>query len=86
MSQFDEDWDRFYDYPDENMPERVLKFNRIVRQTLLAWLIEFEVTKNLDAIEAWLPKSQCHITGRENTIEVPEWLVEEKELWDYEIV
>ena len=61
-----------------------LEFNRIVHETKAAWLIEWEIDKDLESIQSWLPKSECTIT-LEDKILVPEWLVEEKDLESYEV-
>lgn len=75
MSQYDEDGDRFYDEDDQDMV--YLKFRLVKQETKSAWLVEFG--EGLDAEQAWLPKSQCVMIDTE-TIEVPEWLVIEKDL------
>jgi hypothetical protein len=68
-----------YGEPDDNFI--ILKYSRIKQETKNAWLVEFG--EGLDADEAWLPKSQCSLLT-DNEIEVPEWLILENELEDYE--
>lgn len=55
-----------------------LVYDEIKRPTDLACLFVFGDK------EAWLPRSQIDIDGKTKTVEVPLWLVEEKELEDYE--
>jgi hypothetical protein len=61
----------------------VLFFERVKTETQKAWLIIFE-SDGLDIVEAWLPKSECVLNSKKLEIEVPAWLVYEKELEKYE--
>ncbi len=80
----------YSDYDCEYHPARrnrkveffVLQFHRIKHETKAAYLIEFEITKDLESVEAWLPKSECNLLAG-NQIEVPDWLVDEKDLEAY---
>lgn len=62
----------------------VLKFERIVKESEKAWLVEFPMDDELNNVTCWLPKSQCKIRLQDKQIQVPQWLVEEKELEDYQ--
>lgn len=75
-------------YPDDNYDEQdidflALGFTRVIRESKLAWLVEFEICANLESVDAWLPKSECHIDLKENTIHVPAWMAHEKGLEHY---
>lgn len=81
----DIDWPREFD--DGDLSEQIeipLAYLRVKRSTAKAWLIEFEIDKDLNSVEAWLPKSQCALDENAQVIYVPEWLVFEKELEQYE--
>lgn len=56
-----------------------LTFVAIKAESDKAWNIQFK--KHTE----WLPKSQCRIDKQYKEIEVPEWLVEQKDLWDYSV-
>lgn len=60
-----------------------LKYDSLGRETAQAWLVRFELGKDLQWVEAWMPKSQCSL-GSGNTIWAPQWLVTEKNLEAYE--
>lgn len=74
----------YVDDPREDGGEDIeLKYLSIGRETKLARIVVFEITKTLDNVEFWLPKSQTSL-GPDNTIWVPRWLVEQNDLWAYE--
>jgi len=60
-----------------NTPE--LKFETILKQSEKAYCIKFD-KENI----TWLPKSQ--VRGVDNYVYVPEWLVKDKGLKDFETV
>jgi len=61
----------------------VLAFERVKAETKKAWFVIFE-SDGLEIVEAWLPKSECVLNTQKSEIEVPSWLVYEKELEKYE--
>lgn len=81
-------WQDSYPEQDDFDPQDVeflsLEFTRVSRESKLAWLIEFELCANLEAVDAWLPKSECYIDTKRNTIHVPAWMVYEKGLEAYQ--
>lgn len=70
-------------FDDSGSEDVELRYDSIGRETQQAWLVRFELGKDLYWVEAWLPKSQCSL-GSQNNIFVPRWLVEEKDLEEYE--
>jgi len=80
---YDPDYDDFD--PDEGADDgMVLSFERVKAETKKAWLVVFE-SDGLEIVEeAWLPKSECVLNTQKSEIEVPSWLVYEKELEKYE--
>ncbi len=62
-----------------------LGFIQISAETPDAWLIVFGMDDELNDVEHWMPKSICRLDRSIYEIEVPEWLVIEKELESYEI-
>lgn len=54
-----------------------IKIKNVKHETPKAWLAIMEDDK-----EVWLPKSQCQL--KENVMSIPDWLVEEKELNEYD--
>lgn len=48
---------------------------KILQESSRAWLLKF------DESEAWLPKPQCVIDIDTKRIEIPLWLVEEKQIY-----
>lgn len=63
-----------------------LKFDQILRETDDAWFVRFPMKDDLTNDDHWFPKSQCDIPAPEQQIiEVPRWLVEEKEVEEYEV-
>ena len=83
MSDFTDDVD--WGEPSEEEDDFYLSFICIKRETKQAWLIQFEMTDDLESVEAWLPKSQCHILTGAQIIQVPAWLVYEKDLEQYDV-
>lgn len=62
-----------------------IDFDQILRETDDAWFIRFAMKDDLTNDEHWFPKSQCEIPDPDQKIiEVPRWLVDEKDVWDYE--
>ena len=56
----------------------ILIYDRIVVETVLAWILEFgDETVSI-------PKSQGKLDEGDNTVEVPMWLVHKKGLESYE--
>lgn len=73
-----------WDIDDEGSRLVVLAFERIVAETPDAWLLDFGMNEeDLHPVEHWLPKSQCDLLS-DTEIEVPEWLVLEKGIDEYE--
>ena len=72
-----------YDPPDDE-EDFFLEFVSIKHETKAAWLVQFEMTKDLETVEEWLPKSQCILFLSAKTIQVPAWLVYEKDLEQYD--
>ena len=60
---------------DKEMYE--INYDKKEHETDKAWLFIFEDKK------VWLPKSQCELDELNKIINVPVWLVEEKEIEDY---
>lgn len=83
MDQFDEDAGYCF---GSGRKKRlvVLNFERVIQESKKAWHIEFPMDDNLDNVSCWLPKSQCKIRIEEKKIQVPEWLVAENDLEDYQ--
>lgn len=82
MSEMTDDLDLYeleYDEPE------MIRFESLLRETPKAWFIRFPMKDDLTNDDVWLPKSQCEIDRRSKTIEVPGWLMEEKNLYDYTI-
>jgi hypothetical protein len=77
----DEHADRWYDEEPED-DDFFLNYVCIKHETKAAWLVQFEMTKDLESVEAWLPKSQCALQP-DKLIQVPAWLVYEKDLESY---
>lgn len=80
MSYYDDDGIDFHDDGNDSVQ---LKYESLGRETKAAWLVRFEITKDLDTVEEWLPKSRCSL-GKNDTIWAPKWLVDEKGLGCYE--
>lgn len=62
-----------------------IEFDDIQHETNSAWLLSLD-----GEIEIWLPKSQCELirnpsNGVTGVIQIPEWLIFEKELEEYQI-
>ena len=78
------DWasEQFYD-DDRQCTFQEVIFTSVLAETFKAWLIRFPMDKKLISQECWLPKSQCTIDMKNKIIEVPEWLINEKDLWDH---
>lgn len=83
------DYDNWPDDFDENGFYRSgrshFHYDQILSETPRAWFIRFPMKSDLTNDDVWLPKSQCDIVESEKTIEVPEWLIAEKNLEEYTI-
>lgn len=77
-----ENGDEIYD-DDNNSAEIKLKYFSLGRETKLARMVVFEITKTLDSVEFWIPKSVSAL-GENNTIWVQKWFVDTNELGVYE--
>lgn len=77
--------DFYDDFHRESAEMLELNYDEVVTETPRAWLIRFPMDDDLNNKEEWLPKSMCHLHEPSKTIEVPEWLVYEKEIEDYEL-
>jgi phosphoribosylaminoimidazole carboxylase (NCAIR synthetase) len=62
----------------------VLNFERVIQESKKAWLVEFPMDDELNNVTCWLPKSQCKVRLQDKKIQVPQWLVEENDLEDYQ--
>lgn len=55
-----------------------LVFDELLDETNFAWLIRFNDS------DIWLPKSQCEMHETDDLVYVPEWLVMNEGLENYE--
>lgn len=55
-------------------------FEKITKETDLAWLLLIDGSDIQVPVQEWLPKSLCEIDEDTGVIHVPEWLAIEKEL------
>ncbi len=60
------------------MRKITLKYDRFITPTPASFLVTFGDEK------VWLPQSLTEIDESNNTLEIPQWLAEEKEIEDYE--
>lgn len=61
-----------------------ITYQYIEATTDLAWLMEFNDTDDEDSKLEWLPKSECDIIDADECIlQIPKWLLIEKELECY---
>lgn len=74
-------YDQDFSGSDEDVE---LRYDSIGRETKDARIVRFELGKDLEWVECWLPKSETSL-GKNNTIWVPRWLVERHELEKYEV-
>lgn len=83
-------WNEYYEpdvYDDEesfSSSYLTLKYHHIERETEKAWLIVFDIRKSGTPVSDWIPKSQGSLNPEEKTVEVKEWLVDQKGLRVYE--
>jgi len=85
MGDYADEHSDWYDYDDEPEEEDfVLDYIEVRHETKQAWLVQFEMTDDLESVEAWLPKSQCALLPKKQ-IQVPAWLVYEKDLEMYDV-
>jgi len=80
----DDDWVSSRFRSVQNTRPVVLNIERVIQESKKAWHIEFPMDDNLDNVTCWLPKSQCTLRAEAKKIQVPEWLVIENDLEDYE--
>lgn len=81
---FDNEADRHFIRLDNKQTLLVLNFERVIQESKMAWHIEFPMDDELNNVTCWLPKSQCKIRLQDKKVQVPQWLVEEKDLEDYQ--
>jgi hypothetical protein len=63
-----------------------LEFDQVLKETGAAWFVRFPMKDDLTNDDIWFPKSQCDIPDAEQKIiEVPQWLVDEKDISEYEV-
>jgi hypothetical protein len=75
----DYDLDRMYDH-DEVKEVITFSFEKLIRETELAWRLLLDSSDFLNPQKEWFPKSRCSLDEDDNTIAVPEWLAIEKDL------
>lgn len=85
------DWDadRLYDLNDDDEyysqieKSYILPYLRVEAKTDDAWKVVLVENLPFEKVQCWLPKSQCEINEGVGEIEVPSWLITEKDLWNY---